>query len=102
MANTDPNRTERNAEARPIDRLRLDMREDGYFARGVLAGKPAHTNEHIQADCIAALLELDADLKQIKGYFSQMLAQRDKQIADLAHRLERAEERIKRFIIANA
>lgn len=101
-------RTDRNILKSPIARLAYDMRPNGYFDRGVLAGKKAHTNEHIQADCIAAILELDEKIKnltEIAARFSPDRPATDQgkdlaaRVADLEALTKRLEKRLKALII---
>lgn len=101
-------RKDRNNLTTPIARLGYDMRAGGYFERGVLAGKKAHTNEHIQADCILALLDLHKEVAKITEILARLVPDRTKtidqgkdvmgQLADMAKRLERIEGRVKAFI----
>lgn len=104
-------RAERNQWKDPIERLRYDMRENGYFKRGVLAGKPAHTNEHIQADCIQAILDFDDRLRKITEILERLVPDRTKtieqgqdltaQFAKIEKRLKSVEGRVTAFLVDN-
>lgn len=90
-------RTERNQLAAPLDRLRYDL---PYFEKGVLAGKKAHTNEHIQADCVLAILELAAKLDRTTEILQRLVPDRNQTItqgATLAQRLDALEAMVKRL-----
>jgi hypothetical protein len=105
-------RAERNVFPTPIERLQYDMRDGGYFQKGVLAGRPAHTNEHIQADCILAVLELHAKLLKIEDVLARLVPDRTKTITqgkevvagldEIEKRLARLEARVKGLVLGES